>query len=229
MTSCFGMEPNNAPPVVEEVFKHRWPWRITYTGAVDNLGRPHGFGFWKGDSLRGENFVGFWNEGIPSGPYKSREVATGSGFICLRVGWVSLRHNLMFGVSDVECSVSGAFFRGFPSVKCVGAPRRRNLPRESVFHQARRRVNRLLHLNPLPTLETAATVSSCDSVQQPSTDSEELSDGNGTQREKPWYRDALNWLLFELHPHVSLEYGLRQSSDAAIRNSATIGASHISG
>uniref|UniRef100_A0A0G4H1T9 Transmembrane protein n=1 Tax=Chromera velia CCMP2878 TaxID=1169474 RepID=A0A0G4H1T9_9ALVE len=103
-----------------------------YRGQVDSLGRPHGYGKWREEELHGETLVGFWEHGKPVAPYKSREFGSGSGFACLRVGFGSYEYvkggnkggnggggrdgRSSMGVADVECSVSGAFFRDFPRV-----------------------------------------------------------------------------------------------------------------
>lgn len=62
--------------------------------------------------------------GFPNGPHKSREVGTGSGLMCIRIGWARLLTDnlLKFGVANVECSVSGKFYREFPHVELLFPP-----------------------------------------------------------------------------------------------------------
>ncbi|EPR59751.1 hypothetical protein TGGT1_289880 [Toxoplasma gondii GT1] len=94
---------------------------VFYVGQVDSRGLPHGFGRWRSEAYHGESIVGYWDHGIPVGPFKSREFGTGSGFMCIRIGWCKvtkgpLRPEMQLGIGDAECCVSGAFFRTFPRV-----------------------------------------------------------------------------------------------------------------
>ncbi|CBZ51136.1 conserved hypothetical protein [Neospora caninum Liverpool] len=104
--------PANLKPSVSVVF---------YVGQVDERGLPHGFGRWRSEAYHGESIVGYWDHGIPVGPFKSREFGTGSGFMCIRIAWCKvakgpLRPEMQLGIGDAECCVSGAFFRTFPRV-----------------------------------------------------------------------------------------------------------------
>ncbi|PHJ22047.1 transmembrane [Cystoisospora suis] len=104
--------PSVVKPAVSVVF---------YVGQVDKDELPHGFGRWRSEAYHGESLVGYWDHGIPVGPFKSREFGTGSGFMCIRIGWCKvtkgvLRPDIQLGVGDAECCVSGAFFRTFPRV-----------------------------------------------------------------------------------------------------------------
>lgn len=96
-----------------------------YLGEINEEGRPHGFGRWREDDYYGEILVGFWKNGHPVGPFKTRECRSGSGFICLKLGFcrteASPTPNL-YGYADIECSVSGQFFRGFPLCHIYPAP-----------------------------------------------------------------------------------------------------------
>lgn len=95
---------------------------VSYIGETGIDQKPDGFGFWRErNSELGERLVGYWTQGIPNGPHKSREVGTGSGFMCLRIGWAKFAGDstLKFGVANVECSVSGRFYRGYPRVKLM--------------------------------------------------------------------------------------------------------------
>lgn len=45
--------------------------------------------------------------------------------MCIRIGWArfTLTDNILkFGVANVECSVSGKFYRGYPHVKLLLPP-----------------------------------------------------------------------------------------------------------
>ncbi|PFH32079.1 hypothetical protein BESB_020200 [Besnoitia besnoiti] len=104
--------PKSLKPSVSVVF---------YVGQVDERGVPHGFGRWRSEAYHGESIVGYWDHGVPVGPFKSREFGTGSGFMCIRIGWCKitkgpLRPDIQVGIGDAECCVSGAFFRTFPRV-----------------------------------------------------------------------------------------------------------------
>ncbi|KAK6590775.1 hypothetical protein RS030_132046 [Cryptosporidium xiaoi] len=96
-----------------------------YLGEVNEEGRPHGFGRWREDDYHGEILVGFWRNGHPIGPFKTRECRSGSGFICLKLGFCRTEANTspnIYGYADIECSVSGQFFRGFPICHIYPAP-----------------------------------------------------------------------------------------------------------
>jgi len=103
-----------------------------YRGDLNNGGRPHGWGQWIDDSRNGERLNGWWDDGIPLGPFVSREFRSGYGFTCVRVGFALCRldewHRSSFiprcgalrvGIAAVECSTSGRFFRYFPSSRIV--------------------------------------------------------------------------------------------------------------
>ncbi|EKX73023.1 conserved hypothetical protein [Theileria equi strain WA] len=89
-----------------------------YVGQLNNLLRPHGFGFWNSPNFHGELLMGFWEGGFPFSPFKSREIGTNSGFSNVVVGWVQCRTdgNMQMGVANAECCVSGPFFRTFPRI-----------------------------------------------------------------------------------------------------------------
>ncbi|KAF7456607.1 putative membrane protein [Cryptosporidium felis] len=96
-----------------------------YLGEVNEDGRPHGFGRWREDDYHGEILVGFWKNGHPVGPFKTRECRSGSGFICLKLGFCRTEAGPtpnLYGYADIECSVSGQFFRGFPQCHIYPAP-----------------------------------------------------------------------------------------------------------
>ncbi|SOV21899.1 conserved Plasmodium membrane protein, unknown function [Plasmodium sp. DRC-Itaito] len=92
---------------------------IFYIGELDKKGRPHGFGYWRGINLEGEVLIGYWYHGIPVGPFKCRDFKTGSGFMCIKIGYGKTNcelNDLEIGLADTECCVSGAFYRTFPRV-----------------------------------------------------------------------------------------------------------------
>ncbi|CRG98430.1 conserved Plasmodium protein, unknown function [Plasmodium relictum] len=92
---------------------------IFYIGELDNKGRPHGFGYWRGINSEGEVLIGYWFHGIPVGPFKCRDFKTGSGFMCIKIGYGKTNcelNDLEIGLADTECCVSGAFYRTFPRV-----------------------------------------------------------------------------------------------------------------
>ena len=110
----------------------------SYRGGVHpTTGRPHGYGEWVDDSYHGECLRGFWEDGVPRGPFCSREFGSGFAFVSTQLGyccshddptvagtpWVRRRAaaRLRFGVASVECSVSGQFFREFPHVQTHAA------------------------------------------------------------------------------------------------------------
>ncbi|EEA04746.1 uncharacterized protein CMU_038120 [Cryptosporidium muris RN66] len=96
-----------------------------YLGEINEEGRPHGFGRWREDDYHGEILVGFWKDGYPVGPFKTKECRSGSGFVCLRLGYCNTDSGptpYTFGYADIECSVSGQFFRGFPLCHIYPAP-----------------------------------------------------------------------------------------------------------
>jgi hypothetical protein len=73
---------------------------------------------------------------LQSGPFKSRETGSGSGFVKVRIGFVHCRLERGYsmtrfvpmhapigcGVLSVECCVSGAFFREYPQVNLSTLP-----------------------------------------------------------------------------------------------------------
>eukprot|EP01069_Polyplicarium_translucidae_P001447 Polyplicarium_translucidae@DN1664_c0_g2_i2.p1 len=96
--------------------------QFVFLGQVDRFGRPSGFGRWIEECPHGEQLVGFWEAGRPVAPFMAREYNTGSAFMSVRVGFG--RFNgfghpaglFTWGVASVECSISGAFFRGYPII-----------------------------------------------------------------------------------------------------------------
>eukprot|EP00668_Euglena_longa_P000044 GGOE01000054.1.p1 GENE.GGOE01000054.1~~GGOE01000054.1.p1 ORF type:complete len:893 (+),score=256.80 GGOE01000054.1:92-2680(+) len=103
-----------------------------YRGELNAEGRPHGWGQWIDDSSHGERLNGWWEDGLPRGPFVSREYRSGYAFNCVRVGFAMARQDpwdatwffpkrapLRVGVAAVECSTSGRFFRFFPASQIV--------------------------------------------------------------------------------------------------------------
>ncbi len=102
-----------------------------YKGYVDEDGRPSGFGLWTDTESGGEVLEGYWQQGFPVGPFRSREqLRVGGTFSCVRIGFTSCsdcnfdsrnfgiiwRKDPIHGVSSVECCISGTFYRDFPHV-----------------------------------------------------------------------------------------------------------------
>jgi len=122
-----------------------WPFSLcadkrrqfTYEGALgdDEQGRavPHGWGTWTDTSRHGERLTGWWEMGIPIGPFRSLELRTGCAFASLRIGvasnvaypWNEWRAipvttpTLTWGVVGVEVSIAGDWFKGLPAAHLV--------------------------------------------------------------------------------------------------------------
>eukprot|EP00192_Tetraselmis_astigmatica_P010092 CAMPEP_0117654190 /NCGR_PEP_ID=MMETSP0804-20121206/3612_1 /TAXON_ID=1074897 /ORGANISM="Tetraselmis astigmatica, Strain CCMP880" /LENGTH=821 /DNA_ID=CAMNT_0005460455 /DNA_START=29 /DNA_END=2494 /DNA_ORIENTATION=+ len=103
---------------------------ITYSGEVDSQGRPHGYGIWSDSHWHGETLEGWWEEGIPTAPFKSRETGSGSGFRAVRMAFVHGRADGLrsilplpkhaqakFGITSAECCVSGLFYQAYPEIR----------------------------------------------------------------------------------------------------------------
>ncbi|KYR01760.1 hypothetical protein DLAC_01770 [Tieghemostelium lacteum] len=93
-------------------------------------GRPHGIGTWMDTSYQGELLSGYWEYGIPLGPFESIENDTRSLLVNLRIvygtngggkSWLD-RIPLNTGVAAIECCVSGNFFKGYPKVSMISGP-----------------------------------------------------------------------------------------------------------
>jgi hypothetical protein len=79
-----------------------------------------------------EVLSGLFEEGMPVGPFKSREYKTGYSFVNIRVAFVasvssfsgkSFQHSsLKWGVASVECSVSGKFLSNLPDALLLVDP-----------------------------------------------------------------------------------------------------------
>ncbi|KAJ2987645.1 hypothetical protein HDV02_006010, partial [Globomyces sp. JEL0801] len=86
---------------------------------------------WTSQWALGECLSGFWENGKPIGPFKSREYRTGYSFANVRIGYASITDadinkntfnflpDLVYGVSGVECSVSGKFFSDLPKTNMI--------------------------------------------------------------------------------------------------------------
>lgn len=102
-----------------------------YSGQLKE-GRPHGYGEWRDDASAGECMRGFWNDGKPVAPFRSRLYESGYAFEAIHIFYVTARSEsvsqvaiqprrhaspgLRFGLAAVECSVSGEFFSALPRV-----------------------------------------------------------------------------------------------------------------
>ncbi|GIM09958.1 hypothetical protein Vretimale_13741 [Volvox reticuliferus] len=100
---------------------------VTYVGEVDAAGHPTGYGEWRDTHWHGEHLTGFWYGGIPTGPFRSRETGSASGFVNLRIAYFRNRGEalrkaaclprlkpLQFGIVACEVSTSGAWFKSLP-------------------------------------------------------------------------------------------------------------------
>ncbi|KAJ2992760.1 hypothetical protein HDV02_002872 [Globomyces sp. JEL0801] len=97
-----------------------------YEGERNALDQPHGFGTWTSEW--------YWENGIPIGPFKSREFGTGFAFANVRIGFITTttaaftKNNVIladtpkYGVMGVECSISGKFINNLPLVKLIQNP-----------------------------------------------------------------------------------------------------------
>ena len=133
------MSTENASDIVYEfcfmLFEYHWFWRterqFSYCGELDPMTKkPHGYGTWTDNSRAGEYLTGYWADGVPVGPFKSNEYATGFSFRNLRVAfcratadhWADWAYfperpvdgKASYGVVGVECSLAGKFFLELP-------------------------------------------------------------------------------------------------------------------
>ena len=93
--------------------------KFSYVGQVNERNEPHGFGKFTSEWKTGEVLTGLWKNGMPIGPFKSREYATGYSFQRVRIGFctsdaakfakssVKRSGTLRFGVAGVESSATG--------------------------------------------------------------------------------------------------------------------------
>ncbi|KXZ55758.1 hypothetical protein GPECTOR_2g1308 [Gonium pectorale] len=111
------------------------PWlgsedTITYVGEIDDAGNPSGYGEWRDTHWHGEHLTGFWHDGRPTGPFRSRETGSASGFMNLRIAYFRNRGEalqkaacvprltpLQFGLVACEVSTSGAWFKSLPRLR----------------------------------------------------------------------------------------------------------------
>jgi esterase/lipase superfamily enzyme/uncharacterized membrane protein len=107
---------------------------FSYLGNLNSHNQPHGYGKWTSEWAKGEVLSGYWENGYPIGPFKSREYKSGYSFSNIRIGFVATdsagfksqslkRHpKFRYGVASIECSTSGRFFSGLPKVRLVYDP-----------------------------------------------------------------------------------------------------------
>ncbi|KAJ3124534.1 hypothetical protein HK098_001083 [Nowakowskiella sp. JEL0407] len=118
-------------------FKHisRQRGIFRYKGEKNEDNVPHGIGEWIDSTAQGERLVGYWENGIPVGPFRSREYGTGNGFASIRIGfvktgaepwdkhaWTPKRAVPSYGVITVESSITGQFYSHLPDVKVILGP-----------------------------------------------------------------------------------------------------------
>jgi len=124
ITYC-GWSSSFLPRALRKIWKRNFI--VTYAGEVDETGRPHGFGEWNDNYHHGEVLTGWWEHGVPFGPFRSRESGTGAGFLRILVPYFrnrtdewdvsngSLDHGpIKCGICQVECCTAGIFFREYP-------------------------------------------------------------------------------------------------------------------
>ena len=108
------------------------PQRCACRGSISaSSGLPHGYGEWSDDATHGERLKGFWEDGVPTAPFASREYGSGHALGAVRVGYLANHgepfhgpspfrvrrlpgRQLRYGVSDVEAEVGGHYFRNCP-------------------------------------------------------------------------------------------------------------------
>ncbi|KAA8490965.1 hypothetical protein FVE85_9857 [Porphyridium purpureum] len=103
-------------------------YSCTYVGPLAE-GRPHGLGEWIDTNPAGENLFGYFDRGIPVGPFRSNENSTHTrtSFVNLRIVFMDdndVKDALkfvtpVFGVASVECVVSGEQLLGWPKVGVI--------------------------------------------------------------------------------------------------------------
>eukprot|EP00917_Polyrhabdina_sp_WS-2016_P032680 GHVP01069667.1.p1 GENE.GHVP01069667.1~~GHVP01069667.1.p1 ORF type:complete len:1074 (+),score=177.91 GHVP01069667.1:28-3249(+) len=116
-----------------------------YLGQVDEFGRPSGFGRWCEERDDGEILTGFWDEGIPKGPFESHlynpcqrlgfsERIFGTGkpkptnatnrrstrMSCVNIGWVRVhfqKQGAEVGIAQVETCPTNSSWSHLPVVR----------------------------------------------------------------------------------------------------------------
>lgn len=105
-------------------------WNLcTYEGDLcPARGVPHGWGMWCDDHPHGERLMGWWEDGMPIGPFTSSTVRKGYAFSCVQMAvctvsaqpwdakrwWPRRAPAPAWGVVAAEVSVAGHFFRHLP-------------------------------------------------------------------------------------------------------------------
>eukprot|EP01111_Echinosteliopsis_oligospora_P012372 TRINITY_DN4218_c0_g1_i1.p1 TRINITY_DN4218_c0_g1~~TRINITY_DN4218_c0_g1_i1.p1 ORF type:complete len:713 (-),score=135.96 TRINITY_DN4218_c0_g1_i1:21-2159(-) len=115
--------------VIKQKDCYRASHQCVYEGPLRN-GKPHGIGTWMDTSYQGELLTGYWDQGIPVGPFESMENDTRSLLVNLRIlygtngggKWWLDRTALNMGVAGVECCVSGNFLHGYPKTYMIKGP-----------------------------------------------------------------------------------------------------------
>ncbi|KAL7720111.1 Uncharacterized protein QTN25_002635 [Entamoeba marina] len=94
---------------------------------TDKLMKVSGMGTWVDNSFQGEQLAGYFDLGIPIGPFHSIESKTPNIFNSVRIIFASNsggklfieKTKLGYGVASVECCVSGTFYKNYPLVNYV--------------------------------------------------------------------------------------------------------------
>lgn len=120
----------------EDCYTSKGLWDIgsskhfSYVGDKNADGEPHGYGVFTSRWRYGEVLNGFWVNGVPIGPFTSREYITGYTFRNVRIGYFACvktfdqysqvrGKHVKYGVAAVECNVSGRFFSDFPKAELL--------------------------------------------------------------------------------------------------------------
>ncbi|GBG24405.1 Hypothetical Protein FCC1311_006232 [Hondaea fermentalgiana] len=154
---------------------HRYT--CTYRGETNADGLPHGVGHWIDDAYHGEILTGWWENGRPVGPFRSREFGSGCAFDTLVIGFVSATDDefgsfkffptnagpARCGVASVECSVSGEFFSHLPASRVLFGPFELDTKSiaESLDNVRGSRQSVWLEENPATSFRVSATISDC--------------------------------------------------------------------
>ena len=111
---------------------------FSYTGGIDEQGRPHGIGRWRDTQGKGETLKGMWRHGVPVGPFVASEQGSGFGFRNVQIGFATCcaeaaKWNedsgcntecgeLQWGVAATETSINGHFYRHLPQSTLLQGP-----------------------------------------------------------------------------------------------------------
>ncbi|GBE62330.1 hypothetical protein, conserved [Babesia ovata] len=82
-----------------------------FVGQLNDRFKPHGYGSWQSNVSSGEVLIGYWENGLPLGPFNSRVMENDATFSNMLLGWT-------------KCLVGGGLGMGIASVEtCTNDPR----------------------------------------------------------------------------------------------------------